>query len=85
MNGHIRVIGAGGDGKRMPLLLADGWDVDEKPLARLVLERRLAELDFQCVVRVADDLDDLGCATNTHFSVDTFDHIESTGEQFPSP
>ena len=85
MDGHIRVVWARGDGERVPLLLADGRDLDEEPLACLVLERRLAELDLQRVIWVSDDLDNLGCAADANFTIDTLDKVESTGKQLPSP
>lgn len=46
---NIRVVWARGDGKRMPLVVRDGWQLQEKPLACLVLERRLRELDLDDV------------------------------------
>ncbi len=42
----VRVVRARGDGKRMPLIAGERRHLQEKPLASLVFERRLLELDF---------------------------------------
>lgn len=47
----IRVIRARSDGKGMPLILGNRRDLEEEPLASLVLERRLVELDLHHICK----------------------------------
>ena len=85
MDADVGVEGAGGDGEGVPLLLADRGDVDEEPLAGLVAHGRLGELDFHCVVWVADDLHDLGLTTRSDFAVDALDEVEAARPELPPP
>ena len=48
----IGIEGARGDGERMPLVTRNRGHVQEQPLTGLVLERRLAELDFNSICKV---------------------------------
>lgn len=49
MHGNVGIKWAGSDGERMPLVLRNARHVEEEPLASLVLERRLAELDLKSI------------------------------------
>src|SRR3569833_1431688 len=46
MNGDVRVVGARGDGERMPLIFGHGRHLQEEPLAGLVPEGGLGELNL---------------------------------------
>lgn len=85
VNGHVGVKGARGDGKRMPLVLGDGRDLKEQPLTGLVSEGRLAELNLDDVVWVANDTGDLGLATGTNFTIQTLQEVETTSPELPTP
>ena len=50
VDGDVGVVWAGGDGEGVPLELGDARDLEEEPLAGLVLERRLAELDLDDIL-----------------------------------
>jgi hypothetical protein len=43
---NVRVVGAGSDGKWMPLVVADFRAVEEEPLSWLVLHAGLGELNL---------------------------------------
>lgn len=73
------------DREGMPLVTRDGRDLQEEPLAGLVLHGWLLELDLHSIVRMPNDLVDLGLAPSPDFTVDSFCQIDSTGHQFPSP
>ena len=49
VNRNVRVIGAGGNGKWMPLVVTDIRAVEEKPLSRLVLHAGLGELNLNSI------------------------------------
>lgn len=49
VDGDIRVVWARGDGEGMPLVVGDGWAVEEEPLAGLVAHAGLGELDLDGV------------------------------------
>ena len=49
VNRNVRILGAGGNGKGMPLVVADFRAVEEQPLSRLVLHARLGELNLDGV------------------------------------
>ena len=85
MDRDVRVVGAGRDGKWMPLVIADIRAVEEKPLSGLVLHARLGELDLNSIVRVADDLDDLCLAPAADLSVEAVEKIKATTDKLPSP
>ena len=69
----------------MPLLRRDGRDLQEEPLPGLVLHGRLLELNLHGVVWMTNDLVDLGLASSSDFTIDSFHQIDSTSKQFPSP
>ena len=69
----------------MPLLLGNGWDLDEEPLASLVLERWLLKLDFEGIVRVTDDFDNVGSTASTDLTVNTFECVNDTTPYVPTP
>jgi hypothetical protein len=49
VDGDVGVVGAGSDRKWMPLVVADIWAVEEKPLSRLVLHAGLSELNLNSI------------------------------------
>lgn len=49
MDRDVRILGAGSNGKGMPLVIADFGAVEEQPLSRLVLHAGLGELDLDGV------------------------------------
>lgn len=85
VNRDVRVEGAGSDGKWVPLVVGDRRHLEEEPLAGLVLERGLVELELDNVVRVADNTGDLGKAAGTDLTVGTLHEVESTRPQLPTP
>ena len=85
MDANIGVEWAGGDGEGVPLLPGHGGDVDEEPLARLVLHARLGDLQLDGVVGVADHLHDLRLAPRADFSDDALDEIDAAREELPPP
>jgi hypothetical protein len=46
---NVWVVRAGSDGKRMPLVVADLWAVEEKPLSGLVSHAGFGELNLNSV------------------------------------
>ena len=85
MNRNVRVIRARCDGKWMPLLLGDGWDLDKEPLTGLVSERWLLELDFESIEWVTNNLDNAGGTASANLTVNTFKCVEDTSPYIPSP
>lgn len=69
----------------MPLEAGNGWNVEEEPLASLVLHRWLLELDFNSIVWMSDNLGDLGLPTSSDHAIDTFDEVDDTRSQGESP
>lgn len=69
----------------MPLVLGNGRHLEEEPLASLVLEGRLVELDLDNVVRVSDNASNLGLAASANLTVQTLNQVETSGEELPSP
>lgn len=69
----------------MPLILGDGRDLEEKPLAGLVAERGLAELDLDNIIRVTDDASDFRFAAGAHFAIETLEEVETASPELPSP
>src|SRR3712207_4052153 len=69
----------------MPLVVADFWAVEEKPLSGLVLHAGLGELNLNSIVRVADDLDNLGLAPAANLSVETVEEVQTATDKLPSP
>lgn len=69
----------------MPLEARNRWNVEEEPLASLVLHRWLLELDFNSIVRMSYNLCDLSLPTSSDHAVDTFDEVDDTGSQCESP
>lgn len=65
MDRDVRVVRARRDGEWMPLVLGHRRHLQEQPLARLVLEGRLAELD----------LDDIWDAVSRPLRVDIKSHL----------
>ena len=85
MDRDVGVEGAGGDGEGVPLLGGDGGALEEEPLAGFVFHGRLSELDFHCVVWVANDFGDFGGAAGANFAVDAFEEVEAAAPEFPAP
>ena len=101
VDGDVGVKWAGGDGKWMPLLCGDGRDVKEEPLSRLVFHRWLRELDLhgiygglvsdcdmvkrEITIWMANNFDNLGISSASNLTVQTFDQVETTSPQLPSP
>lgn len=69
----------------MPLVLGNGRHLEEEPLASLVLEGGLVELDLDNVVRVSDYASNLGLTASANLTVQTFDQVETSSEELPSP
>lgn len=82
---HIGVEWARSDREWMPLVLGERRHLDEKPLASLVLERRLVELNLNHIVGVSDDSGDLGLTAGSDLTPETLDQVETTGPELPSP
>lgn len=85
VNRDIGIRWARGDGKGMPLVLGNFRDVEEEPLAGLVLERGLLELDFHGVEGMSDNLGNLGLSGGTDFSVDALQEVENTDPEIEAP
>jgi hypothetical protein len=101
VDGDVGVVGARGDRKRMPLVVANIRTVEEQPLSWLVLHAGLGELDLNSVclelgrvharikgkhtVRVADDLDNLGLAPAADLTVQAVGEVKTTTDKLPSP
>lgn len=85
VNRDVGVEWARGDGKGVPLVLGDRGHLKEEPLTSLILERGLVELNLDDIVRVADDTGDLGFAAGADLTPETFNEIETTSPQLPSP
>jgi len=101
VDGDIRVLRARSDGKRMPLVVADFWAVEEEPLSGLVLHAGLGELDLHGVccllackmytvrevltVWVTDDPDDLSLPSAADFAVQAVHQVQATSKKLPSP
>lgn len=81
----VRVVGAGCDGERMPLVVADFWAVQKQPLSGLVLHAGLGELDLDSVVRMANNLNDLSGAPTADLTVQAVDEIQTASDKLPSP
>ena len=85
VNRDIRVEGARGDCKRVPLVLRDGGDLKEEPLASLVSERGLVKLDLNNIVRVANDAGDFGLPASSNLAVDALNHVKTASPELPTP
>lgn len=67
--GHVGVEGAGRDCERVPLVFGDGRNLQEEPLASLVFERWLVELDLDDIVGMADNTGNLSLATSPDLAI----------------
>jgi hypothetical protein len=101
VHGNVGVVGARGDRKGVPLVVADFRAVEEEPLAWLVLHAGLGELDLDgvfgvlavyCVivrgkltVWMTNNLDNLGLAPAANLTVQTVGEVETTTYKLPSP
>lgn len=77
VNRDIGVVWAGGDGKRMPLILGDGRNLEEEPLASLVLEGRLVELNLHDVLTIVSQI--LNIRTELLLTIRMFDNTGNLG------
>lgn len=85
VDGDVVVVGARGDGEGVPLVLGDLRHLQKEPLAGLVLEGRLVELDLDHVVRVAHHARDLGFADGADFAVQALQKVEAARPELPAP
>lgn len=85
MDRDIRVVRTGSDGEGMPLVVADFGAIEEQPLSGLVLHARLLELDFDGIVRVANDFDDFGRAPASNLAVQAIEEVQAASNKLPSP
>lgn len=76
VDAHVRVFRRRGDGKRMPLVLGNVWDLDKEPLAGGVLEARLLDTQLHRTRRVNEDLLESGRAAGTDLTPDALAKVQ---------
>ena len=85
MDRYVGVKRAGGDCERVPLGGADFRDVEKEPLAGLISHRWLGELNFQGIIRVANDSFYLTWSSRGPFAVYALAKVKSASKKFPPP
>lgn len=84
MNRDVGIIRTGRDCERVPLVVGHKWTIDKQPLAGLVPERRLGELDLNGVM-YQDHVLDPRLSPGPNFPVKSLDQVQATADQLPAP